>query len=86
VFDAYYTQQEIMANKGGNERDALRLEGVHGDNVEVELSDRFQQVTGHARRPTPWLPTAAGAQMLFDRDVLESRCGESVGASSMVVD
>ncbi|GAQ81992.1 hypothetical protein KFL_000970180 [Klebsormidium nitens] len=44
VFDAYYTQQEIMANKGGNERSALRLEGVHGANVEVELSDRFQQV------------------------------------------
>ncbi|GAQ77572.1 calcium channel-related [Klebsormidium nitens] len=45
VFDAYYVETEL-AESGGNELRDLRL-GFRGKAVEVEPSDRFQQVMDH---------------------------------------
>lgn len=45
VFDAYYVETELTES-GGNELRDLRL-GFRGKGVEVEPSDRFQQVMDH---------------------------------------
>lgn len=73
VFDAYYVETEL-AEKGENDYRNLRL-GVHGNNIEVELSDRFQQVMDHmlGGESLRQLSVEEGRRRKRERRLLESR-------------